>query len=158
VAGAGGLAAHAALEEPALGLFGTAGAALMALALALGRGGLIAPALVLVAAGYTGALVARDADALDATAPLVGCSLLVVAELAHWSVELVGKGREERSVLLRRLGAMLGLAGGALGLGAAVLAVTALPLGGGLAWNLVGVAAAAGALALIARLAASPER
>jgi hypothetical protein len=111
---------------------------------------------VLVAAGYAGTLVARDADVLDAAAPLVGCALLLVAELAYWSVELAGTAREERPVLLRRLTAMLGLAAGALALGAAVLAATALPLGGGLAWNLVGVAAAAAALALIAGLAARP--
>jgi len=134
-----------------------AGAALLAMALVLARAGLVAPSLVLVAAGYAGTLVARDADVLDAAAPLVGCALLLVAELSYWSVELAGTGREERPVLLRRLTAMLALAGAALVLGAAVLAATALPLGGGLAWNLVGVAAAAAALALIARLAARPS-
>jgi hypothetical protein len=134
-----------------------AGAALLATALVLARAGLVAPSLVLVAAGYAGTLVARDADVLDAAAPLVGCALLLVAELGYWSVELAGTGREERPVLLRRLTAMLALAGAALVLGAAVLAATALPLGGGLAWNLVGVAAAAAALALIARLAARPS-
>lgn len=134
-----------------------AGAALLAMALVLARAGLVAPSLVLVAAGYAGTLVARDADVLDAAAPLVGCALLLVAELGYWSVELAGTGREERPVLLRRLTAMLALAGAALVLGAAVLAATALPLGGGLAWNLVGVAAAAAALALIARLAARPS-
>lgn len=134
-----------------------AGATLLAMALVLARAGLVAPSLVLVAAGYAGTLVARDADVLDAAAPLVGCALLLVAELGYWSVELAGTGREERPVLLRRLTAMLALAGAALVLGAAVLAATALPLGGGLAWNLVGVAAAAAALALIARLAARPS-
>jgi hypothetical protein len=138
-------------------VFGTAGAVVLVLALALGRAGLVAPALVLLAAGYAATLVARNASVLDAAAPLVGCGLLLVAELAYWSVELAGAGREERPVLLRRLTAMLALAAAALALGAAVLAATALPIGGGLAWNLVGVAAAAAALALIARLAAAPR-
>lgn len=126
---------------------------LLAAALALARPGFVAPALVLVAAGYAGTLVARDADVLDAAAPLVGCALMLVAELAYWSVELARTGREERPVLLRRLTAMAGLAAAALALGAAVLAATTLPVGGGLAWNLVGVAAAAASLALIAWLA-----
>lgn len=141
------------MEEPALAFFGLAGLVPLAGALALSRPGLVAPALVLVAAGYTGMLVARDSNTLDAAAPLVGCTLLLVAELAYWSVELARTGREERPVLLRRLTAMLGLAAAALVLGAAVLAATTIPLGGGLAWNLVGVAAAAAALALIAWLA-----
>lgn len=129
---------------------------LLVLALARARAGLVAPALVVAAAGYAATLAVRDADSLDGAAPLVGCALLLVAELAYWSVELAGAGWEERPVLLRRLTALLGLAGAALVLGAGVLAAAALPLGGGLAWDLVGVAAAAAALAVIARLAAGP--
>ena len=125
------------------------------LALASARAGLVAPALVLVAAGYAVFLAARDSDSLDAAAPLVGCALLLVAELAYWSVELATAGRAERPVLLRRVAALLGLAGAALVLGSAALAAAALPLGGGLTWDLVGVAAAAAALAVIARLARS---
>ena len=147
---------YAAVEEAALGIVGTAGAAVLALALATARAGLVAPALVLVAGGYAAKLAVRDAGALDGAAPLVGCALLLAAELAYWSVELAGAGREERPVLLRRLAAMLGLAAGALVLGSAVLAAAALPLGGGLLWDVVGVAAAAAALALIARLAVAP--
>jgi hypothetical protein len=147
---------YAAIEEAPLGLVGTAGAAVLALALATARAGLVAPALVLVAGGYAAKLAVRDAGALDGAAPLVGCALLLVAELAYWSVELAGAGRQERPVLLRRLAALLGLAAAALVLGSAVLAAAALPLGGGLAWDVVGVAAAAAALALIARLAAAP--
>jgi hypothetical protein len=153
VAGALGLAVHAALEEPALGLLGAAGAAVLAVANLIARAGLVAPALVLVAAGYAATLVVRDADAPDPAAPLVACALLLVAELAYSSVELASAGRAEARVLLRRLGALLGLAAVALALAAGVLAATAIPFGGGLAWNLVGMAAAAGAIALIAALA-----
>lgn len=158
MAGVVALAAHAALEEPLLGLCGAAAAAVLALSLVLGRAGGVAPAVVIVAAGYAGTLVIRDADAFDAGAPLVACALLLVAELAFWSVELAGIGQAEPRTLLRRLGAMLALAVVALGLAAGVLVATAVPLGGGLIWNLVGVAAAAGAIALIAKLAASAER
>jgi hypothetical protein len=157
VAGAAGLAAYAALVEPALGLLGLAGLALILLAVALGRAGLVAPGLVVVFAGYATSVVARDSAALDPAAPVVGGALLVVAELAYWSVELRGKEPEERSVVVRRLATLAALAAGAVALGAGVLAATALPLGGGLVWNVVGVAAAVAALALIARLA-SAER
>jgi hypothetical protein len=157
VAGAAGLAVYAALVEPPLGLLGAAGVVLVLLAVALGRAGLVAAGLVVVLAGYAASVVARDSAALDPAAPLVGGTLLVVAELAYWSVELRGKESEGRSVLVRRLAMLAALTAGAVGLGAGVLAATALPLGGGLVWNLVGVAAAVAALALIARLA-SVER
>jgi hypothetical protein len=157
VAGAVGLAVYAALVEPPLGLLGAAGVVLVLLAVALGRAGLVAAGLVVVLAGYAASVVARDSAALDPAAPLVGGTLLVVAELAYWSVELRGKESEGRSVLVRRLAMLAALTAGAVGLGAGVLAATALPLGGGLVWNLVGVAAAVAALALIARLA-SVER
>jgi hypothetical protein len=157
VAGAAGLAVYAALVEPPLGLLGAAGVVLVLLAVALGRAGLVAAGLVVVLAGYAASVVARDSAALDPAAPLVGGTLLVVAELAYWSVELRGKESEGRSVLVRRLAMLAALTAGAIGLGAGVLAATALPLGGGVVWNLVGVAAAVAALALIARLA-SVER
>jgi hypothetical protein len=157
VAGAAGLAAYAALVEPALGLLGLAGLVLVLLAVALGRAGLVAPGLVVVLAGYATSVVVRDSAALESDAPLVGGALLVVAELAYWSLELRGKEPEERSVVVRRLATLVALTGGAVVLGAGVLAATALPLGGGLVWNVVGVAAAVAALAVIARLA-SVER
>lgn len=130
----------------------------LAAALVLRRPGLVAPALVLLAGGYAGTLLVRDADVVDAGAPLVACALLLVGELSYWSVELAATGRAEVRALLRRFGAVVGLTAAALGLAAAVLAATAVPLGGGLAWNVVGVAAAAAAVALIAALAASAGR
>jgi hypothetical protein len=128
------------------------------LAVALGRAGLVAPGLLVVLAGYATSVVLRDAAAFDPAAPLVGAALLAVAELAYWSVELRGKQPEERSVVVRRLATLAALTAGAVVLGAAVLAATTLPLGGGLVWNVVGVAAAVGALALIARLASAEGR
>jgi hypothetical protein len=132
VAGAAGLAAYAALVEPALGLLGLAGLVLVLLAVALGRAGLVAPGLVVVLAGYATSVVVRDSAALEPAAPLVGGGLLVVAELAYWSVELRGKEPEERLVVFRRLATLVALTAGAVVLGAGVLAAAALPLGGGL--------------------------
>lgn len=131
---------------------------MLTVALVLQRAGLVAPALVLVAGGYAGTLVLRDADVVDAAGPLVACGLLLVAELAYWSVELAGTGQAEVRALLRRLVALFALAAGALVLATGVLAATAVPLGGGLVWNVVGVTAAAAAVGLIAALAASAGR
>ena len=158
MAGAAGLAVYAALVEPPLGLLGGAGVVLVLLAVALGRAGLVAPGLAVLLAGYAASVVAQDSAALDPAAPLVGGTLLVVAELAYWSVELRGKEPEDRAVVVRRVATLAALTAGAMGLGAAVLAATALPLGGGLVWNVVGVAAAVAALALIARLASAERR
>jgi peptidoglycan/LPS O-acetylase OafA/YrhL len=155
VAGAAGLAAYAALIEPVLGLLGVAGLAFVFLAVALGRAGLVTPGLVVLFAGYATSVVVRDSDSLDPAAPLVGGALLVVAELAYWSVELRGKQPEDRSVVVRRLATLAALTAAAVVVGAVVLATTTLPLGGGLVWNAVGVAAAVAALALIARLASA---
>ena len=110
--------------------------------------------LVLLGAAYVASLELRpDAGAIDAAAPLVGAGLLAVAELAYWSIELRGPGREERRLLARRAAAVVGLALASLLLGAVVVTLTAVPLGGGVVWDAVGVAAAAAALTLILRLA-----
>ena len=154
MAGAAGLAAYAAVEEPLLGLLGVAGVALVALAVAFGRAALVAPGVVLMLAAYAISVVLRDASSLDPAAPIVGGALLVAAELAYWSVELEGKRREERAVVVRRVATVAALTAGAITLGTGVLAATALELGGGLAWNALGVAAAVAVLALITWLAA----
>jgi hypothetical protein len=152
-----GLALHAALERTELGLLGAGGAAALGAGLVLRRPGLVAPSVVLVAAGYAGALLVRDAEQLDPAAPLVACALLLLAELAYWSIELAQTARAEGRVLARRAGAVLALAAASLALGAGVLAVTELPFGGGLAWNLVGLAAAAAAVTLIVAAAARAD-
>ena len=108
---------------------------------------------MLLAAEYAAALAARGAADVDAAAPLVGAGLLVVAELAYWSLELRGPGYEESRVVARRLGALAALAFLSIVLGAFVVVLTAAPLGGGLAWDAVGVAAAGGTLAIVAWLA-----
>jgi hypothetical protein len=117
--------------------------------LALGWTSGIAWTLTLLAGEYAAALAARDASTVDAGAPLVGGGLLVVAELAYWSLERRGPGSEEARVVVRRLAALGTLALGSVLLGAFVVVVTAAPLGGGLAWDLVGVLAAAGTLAIV---------
>jgi hypothetical protein len=109
-------------------------------------------AIALLASPYV-AVLAFEAEGLDTAAPALAGALYLVAELAYWSLELRGPGYEERRVVARRLGALGVLAFLSVLLGAFVVVLTAAPLGGGLAWDAVGVAAAAGTLAIVAWLA-----
>jgi hypothetical protein len=111
--------------------------------------------LLLLGTEYAVALLLRGEGALEGAAPLVGAGLLLAAELAYWSIDL-SPGPADAGLAARRLGAVAGLAAGSLALGSLVIVLTTVPLGGGLAWDLVGIAAAAATLALIARLARGP--
>jgi hypothetical protein len=146
-------AALAGDEAGPVGMLGLFALVVLGGSLLLGLTSGIAWTLLLLAAEYAAALAARGGSELDAGAPLVGAGLLVLAELAYWSLELRGPGYEERRVVARRLGALGVLAFLSVLLGAFVVVLTAAPLGGGLAWDAVGVAAAAGTLAIVAWLA-----
>ena len=116
----------------------------------------IAWTLALIAAAYAASLALRaEGSAVDAAAPLYAAGLLLVAELAYWSLELRAVGREDAVALARRVVALAAVVVASLALGAFVVVVTVVPLGGGLAWDVVGVAAAAATLAILARLARS---
>lgn len=137
-------------------LLATGGAAaLLTLLLALGAGwpSAIPWTLALLGGTYATGLAVRDDATLDAGAPLYAAGLLLLAELAYWSLELRGPGREEPRVVVRRLAALGALAFLSLVLGAFVVVVTTAPIGGGVLWDVVGVAAAAATLAILARLA-----
>lgn len=117
----------------------------------------IAWTLALLAATYAIALALDDSDVLDPAAPLYAAALLLMAELAYWSLELRGPGREERHVVLRRLAALAVLAFLSVVLGAFVVIVTAAPLGGGILWDGIGVLAAAATVGILALLARRAE-
>jgi hypothetical protein len=131
---------------------GVALAALVVLALALARPfpSLVPWALVLLGAAYTW----RLADGpLDEWAPIYAGGFVAVAELGYWSLELRGRAHEAARLIDRRAAliaavALVGVAGAAL-----VLAATAVGVGSGVASDLLGVAAAIGALAVVASLA-----
>ena len=124
------------------------GLALVALAAGLaGRWGpLVQVGLALGVAAYATALVERDA--FDERAPLVAAALLATGELAYTSIEPPARRAWPFSLLL-----VVGAAG------VASLLLAAAGIGGGRVRDLVvGVAAAAAALALVARLAATAAR
>ena len=90
-----------------------------------------------------------DAPPLDGRSAIVGATLLAIGELAHLSVEARLSVTEEVGATARRIASVAVLALVALGLGGAVLAVVDILRTGGIAIEVVGVAAAAGAVGLL---------
>ena len=122
------------------------GLAALAAALAGRWGPLAQLGLALTVAAYATALVERDA--FDERAPLVAAALLATGELAYTSIEPPARRAWPFSLVL--------IAGAA---GVAALLLAAASVGGGRVRDLVvGVVAAAAALALVARLAATATR
>lgn len=105
-------------------------------------------AITLLGAEYA-AILALEADALDTRAPLVAGALLAVAELAYWSLELRGPVVDEAGTYPRRIALLAMLVLGVVGVGAVVLTVVEAVAAGGVAVDILGAAAALGALALL---------
>ncbi|HEY8641880.1 MAG TPA: hypothetical protein VIO84_03850 [Candidatus Dormibacteraeota bacterium] len=101
------------------------------------------------------ALVYSHGEELGAAAPAVAAALLLIAELAWYSLELAGNAANDPRLLARRL-ALIGVqAVGAAGLGYLLLLVAAAPLPGGVAYTAAGAAAALAAVGVLARLVGS---
>jgi hypothetical protein len=117
-------------------------------ALVLGWSSLVPVSLLLLGATYAAQLRADDA-ALDAKAPLIAAGLLLVAELAYWSLEEQERVRSEPGEGARRLSfvALLALLG--LCVSGVVLAAADIARTGGLAVDLLGAAAAAAVLLVV---------
>jgi len=136
------------------------------LLLALGAAGVLCLLLGLAARwsaalflgiGFLGAeqtvRLATGPSTVDPWAPAYAAGLLLTAELAWWSIEPRIAAWWEVGISLRRVGAIVGMcAAGALVAALVVLAAGA-PLAGGVGLELVGVAAAVAALAVVAGLA-----
>jgi hypothetical protein len=113
-------------------------------------------AIVLLGGEYALTLSVEDAS-LDARAAVVAAGLLVVAELAFWSLELRAEITDEPGSYARRLAVLALLALGALALAGILLAVVDLAGRGGLAIEIVGAVAAFGAFVLLWSLARRPS-
>ena len=124
-------------------------AILLLLALALRLPNLVAWAIASAGGTYAVSLLLTGGT-IDGFAPLYAVGLLLVAELAYWSLEL--HVPSEPGIVARRAGrlALLLLVSG--GASALVLAVSELAAEGGLELEALGVAALGGALALVAVL------
>ena len=133
---------------------GGAAVVVLALSLWLGSASGVAWTLALLAGEYALGLRLGDGDErVDAAAPFYAAGLLLLAELAYWSLELRVPGREDAGLMVRRLAALGGLALASVALGTFVVAATAVSLSSGLLWDAIGAAAAVATLAFLARLA-----
>ncbi len=150
-----GLAVYPALQDVdlwwlALALGGMA-MVLLAGGLAARSGAILGWALVALGAEYT-VLFAAQGPALDELAPLYAGAFLLVAELAFWSIERRVPAWSAPGLVERRLARLAVVSLGAIVLAAAVLVLAAASGGGGVALEAIGVAAAIGALVLLALL------
>jgi hypothetical protein len=120
-----------------------AGAILLVLALVFrGRG--LGAALFLAGGTYVAA-VAAAGDRIDASAPLVAVLLLLTGELSAWSIDERLEIRPEPQLVWRRGAAVTALALAGLAAAVLVVALSAVPSSHGLAWTVLGAAAAIGA-------------
>ena len=131
---------------------GLLGALILVVALVARFPGLVAWAVALLGAGYSAALL-LEGGTIDAGAPLYAVGLLLLAELAYWSLEL--HLPSDPGITARRVGRLVLIALVAGGVSALVLAASELAAEGGLGLEALGVAAAGAALALVALLARS---
>ena len=137
-----------------VGGVGTAGGALMALALVTRWRSVFPFGLALVGASYVVFLAVRN-GAVDEWAPAVAAALFVSAELGFWALER-SPSHSETAVLLRRVGALAGGAVVTALVGSLVLVLTT-GASGGVGLEAAGVGAAVLAIAAIARLASRPS-
>jgi hypothetical protein len=138
---------------------GLGGAALAALGVGLAARWSAALAVGIAALGTEQAVrLATGPSRVDPWTPLYAGGFLLAAELAWWSIEPRVPAWAEWGIALRRLAVVVGACVGGSVLAAAVVLAAGAPLHGGPALELVGVAAATAALAVIAAVARSRVR
>jgi hypothetical protein len=93
--------------------------------------------------------LALGPEAVDEATPLVATGLLLVAELAWWSVEPRVPAWGQAGVLARRVGTLVLTCAGALVVSAVVVVAAGAPVTGGTVLELLGVVAATAALAVV---------
>ena len=126
-------------------------------ALVLGWSPLVPASLVLLGALYGGRLAYDDAP-LDETVAVFAAGVVVIAELAYWSLEERDRVRDLPGEALRRLAFVALLGVGALVLCSALLALVDVLRARGLAVDLIGAVAAAAVLAAVVLLARRQAR
>jgi hypothetical protein len=131
---------------------GVVGVLLLAAALLRPAATLVPWALVSLGAGYGLALLLADED-LDPRAGFYAAGMLLVAELALWSVDAHRWPREARAAARFRLAGLLVLALAAATIGTLLVAAGAAVPAGAQAVQVVGALGAVGALLALALLA-----
>lgn len=113
----------------------------------------LVPLPLVAIGGLYGAQLAVDDVPLDAAAPVVAAGLWVTAELAYWSLEERERIEAGPGEGFRRLAVVAGLALGALVVAAVPLLLVDTLRARGLTVDVLGAAAAAGALVAVVLLA-----
>jgi hypothetical protein len=153
-----GVVVAAALRAPSVaplvGCIGGLGALILLWVLLRREQELLPWPLLLAGIGYAVALAVRGGR-VDGGAALVGAGLLLCGELTTWSIDEHWAIRAERIVVLRRAAAIAALVVAGLGAGGLVIALAAAPVGGGLAWTVLGAAAVVAVIGITVRLARS---
>jgi hypothetical protein len=121
---------------------------LLVVTLVAGRPEGVAVALLLLGAAYATTLVVDDLP-LDGRSAIVGAALLAIGELAHLSLGARSAVTQEAGAAAHRVAWIAVLALGAMALCGVVLAVADLLRTGGIAIEVVGVAAALAAVGLL---------
>jgi hypothetical protein len=137
---------------PLVGAVGLVAVLFLVVALVGKFAGLLPWALALAGAEYGAFLVIREGS-IDGYAPIYAAGLLLVAELAYWSIERHVPGPAGEGLTLRRGSLVLASCVAAGGISGLILAMAELSIHGGLWLEALGVAAAVGAIAVLARLA-----
>jgi len=137
-------------------VLGAAAVLALLLGLVAGWAGLVPWALVLCGAEYAAFLVIRG-ESIDAYAPFYGVGLLLAGEVAYWALEPRTSGAEP-GLLARRITLIAATCLAAGGVGGLVLSASELVFHGGLLLEAFGVAAAVGALFLLARMARAEQQ
>ena len=133
-----------------LAALGGVGMLALLVALAARLPTLVPVAVALAGAQYGVMLLVRD-GATDALSPAYSAGLLLLAELAYWSLEPDVPG--ERGLAARRAGLVAAATLASAGIGAVVLSVAELAAEGGVLLEAAGVAAATAVLVLVVLLA-----
>ncbi|HEU5244986.1 MAG TPA: hypothetical protein VFU33_11345 [Gaiellaceae bacterium] len=143
----GGVLADALVRAPSPVIAFVPGAALGAVLLgsALVFGVRDLGAALFLAGGTYVAAVASAGDGVDGSAPLVATLLLLCGELSAWSVDERLEIRAAPPLARRRGAAVAVLALAGLAVATLVVALSAVPPNHGLAWTVLGAAAAVGA-------------
>ena len=132
----------------------TVGVLLLVGAVVLGRPRLVAPSIALVGLGYA---LSRFGRPVDAGAAWYGALLLVVAELAFWSLDLRFTGAGPPGGHRSRWMLIAGATAASAVLGGAVL-ISGASSKGGAGWEVTAGVAAVAVLGLVAGLARNSHR
>jgi hypothetical protein len=150
------LAVEPALRADRLGgllaAVGGVGFLCFAYGLARSRSWAVPWAVLVFGAAYAGSLFLPE-EGVDRHVPLFAVGFVLLAEFGYWTLELRAPISPEPGMLEQRAALVVAIGLGALVIATIAVIATLVPLGGGVLADLLGVAAAIGAVGVVAWLA-----